>query len=230
MMRVVDLTLPLSPATQTFPVHWHPRVQVEPLGTHRVEQRETRRLVLGTHSGTHVDAPRHFVPGGASVDEIPLSKLWGPATLVNLTRVRDRESVNEGILARVVGRRPTERLVLRFDGDRRVGTPEYYSEQPWLTTGAAEWIVEQGCVLLGLDVAMPDNPTEGYGAPIDSPIHKILLSNEIVLVEYLSNLRFVAAEVFELVVAPLKIVEGDGAPARCFARFEGSSMDAEALI
>lgn len=225
MIRTVDLTLPLSSSTQTFPVHWHPRVQVDPLGTHAVEKRETRRLVLGTHSGTHVDAPRHFMPGGKSVAEIPVMNLWGPATLVDLTHIEDCAPVDEVELRRAVGGRPTSRLVLRFDGDRHVGTPEYYTKQPWLTTHAAEWIVEQGCVLVGLDVAMPDNPKDGYGSANDSPIHKILLGNDVILVEYLSNLRSIHVGEFELVVAPLRIVEGDGAPARCFARFDESLVE-----
>lgn len=66
--RIVGLTFPIHEGMTTFPAHWHPFVEVSVMGRHGIENRETRKVVMGTHTGTHCDAPCHFVPGGKTVD------------------------------------------------------------------------------------------------------------------------------------------------------------------
>ena len=78
-------------------------------------------------------------------------------------------------------------------------------------------MVKNGCKVLALDTPQPDNPKNGKGAEKDSPNHKILLSEGVALVEYLINIRSIKSKEVNLVVAPLKIKEGDGSPVRCFA-------------
>ena len=97
----------------------------------------------------------------------------------------------------------------------------YYSDHPFISTEAAQWLVDRGCRLLAMDTPMPDNPKHGKGCKTDSPIHKILLGNDVILVEYLTNLRALTRQEVELVVAPLKVKGGDGAPVRCFAIQQG---------
>lgn len=217
MKRFVDLTMPLHEGMQTFPTHWHPFVEVTQLGRHGIENRETRKIVLGTHTGTHIDAPRHFIPNGATVDEIPLEQISGPARLLDFTDVPDRSGVDADMIREAAQGRSVERVLIRFDGSRRLGTMDYYTEQPWLTEDAAQWLVDNGCRLIGLDVAMPDNPKNGKNSDNDSPNHKILLGNGTIILEYLVNLDEIQNDEFELIVAPLKVQGGDGAPVRCFA-------------
>ncbi|MEQ8822824.1 MAG: cyclase family protein [Filomicrobium sp.] len=220
MRRYVDLTMLMHEGMQTFPTHWHPNVEICQLGRHGIEDRETRKLVFGTHTGTHIDAPRHFVAGGSTVENIPLDKLNGLCTLIDFSDLPERSGVTSEMLEIRAAGAPVERVLLRFDGERRLGTMSYYDDQPWLTDEAAQWLVDKGCGLVGLDVAMPDNPQNGRGSERDSPVHKILLGNQVVIVEYLVNLASICVTRFELIVAPLKIREGDGAPARCFAIVE----------
>lgn len=66
--NIIDLTFPIHEGMTTFPVHWHPIVEISVLGRHGIENRETRKVLLGTHTGTHMDAPRHFIPDGMTVD------------------------------------------------------------------------------------------------------------------------------------------------------------------
>lgn len=220
MKRIVDLSLPLHEGMQTFPSHWHPFVEITQLGRHGIEDRETRKLVLGTHTGTHIDAPRHFIPDGATVDQIPLEQINGTAQLLDFSDVPARSGIDSKMVEKALDGRECERVLFRFDGCKRLGSMSYYNDQPWLTEDAASWLVDNGCRLIGLDVAMPDNPENGRSSDNDSPNHKILLGNGTIILEYLTNLAEIGAETFELVVAPLKIREGDGAPARCFAIVE----------
>jgi arylformamidase len=215
--RFVDLTYPVHEGMTAFPVEWHPRVEVTILGTHEVHGRETRRLVIGTHSGTHVDAPRHFVPGGATVDDIELEVLVGPARVLDLSDRADAHEITVADLSALLGEARPERLVLRFDWSDRWGSTDFYRGHSYLSEAAAEWLVERGLRLLGMDTPMPDNPAHGRGTERDSPVHKILLGNGVVLVEYLCNLRSLTEQDVELIVLPLKVLDGDGAPARCVA-------------
>lgn len=215
--RIVDLTLTIREGMTTFPVPWHPFVEVTQLGRHGLEQRETRKLVLGTHTGTHCDAPAHFVPGGRTIDQVPLEDLCGPATVVDMTWAAERQEIGAGQLEEAIAGRPTDRLLLRYDWDSRIDTPTYYPDHPYLSTEAARWLVGSGCRLVGMDTPMPDDPRNGRGTPNDSPNHKVLLGAKVILVEYLTNLRALRSPVVELFVLPLKIEHGDGAPVRCIA-------------
>jgi arylformamidase len=218
--RIVDLTMHLEEGMQTFPTHWHPFVEITQLGRHGLENRETRKLVLGTHTGTHIDAPRHFIPGGITVDRIPLEQLVGQASVLDLTAFGAGQEVDVEDLARVLGDRPVERVLMRFDWDQKLGSMAYYNDSPFLSEAAAQWLVDRGCRLLGMDTAMPDNPKNGRNCPKDSPNHKILLGNGVILLEYMVNLGSLDQDVVQLVVAPLKIRDGDGAPVRAFAILE----------
>ncbi len=216
-MRIVDLSLTIREGMTTFPVHWHPFVEITQLGRFGIEDRETRKLVLGTHTGTHVDAPRHFIPNGAPIDTIPLDQFVGPARVCDFSRAEDFQEIGAEDLERELGGEHPERIIMRYDWCRRLDTMSYYTHHPYLSEQAAAWLVERGCRLLAMDTPMPDNPKHGQGCDIDSPIHKILLGNNVVLVEYLCNLKALNSKHVELTVAPLKILDGDGAPARVFA-------------
>jgi arylformamidase len=220
MRRIVDLTMYIEEGMQTFPTHWHPFVEITQLGRHGIEDRVTHKVVLGTHTGTHIDAPLHFIPGGATVDTIPLEQLNGPARLLDLSDTPAFGGIEVEQLKRVAGDKSVERVLIRFDGDKRLGTLGYYSDQPWLSEESAQWLVDNGCRLVGLDVSMPDNPKNGRGCAKDSPNHKILLGNGTIILEYMTNLAAIGAEEFELVVAPLKLRGLDGAPVRAFAVVE----------
>lgn len=214
--RIIDLTFPIHEGMLTFPAPHHPFVEITQLARHGVENRETRRISLGTHTGTHCDAPLHFIPHGSTVDLIPPETLVGPAIVCDFREFIDR-GITTADLENSLGRRPPERIVLWFDWSKHFGRIEYYSGHGYLTSEAAEWLVANGCKLLAMDTPQPDNPRHGRQHVPDSPIHKILLGANVVLVEYLTNLDQLQSREIELIVAPLKIVGSDGAPLRCFA-------------
>ncbi|MBO34447.1 MAG: cyclase [Rhodospirillaceae bacterium] len=215
--RIIDLTFTIHEGMQTFPVHWQPAVEITQLGRHGQEDRETRKIVIGTHTGTHMDAPSHFIPGGETVENIPLDQLIGPATILDFTWAEEKQELGIDDLKKAIGDSPMERLVFRFDWSDHYGTLKYYQEHPFISEDAAQWLVDRGCRVVAMDSPQLDAPYNGRGSGNDSPCHKILLGNGCVKVEYLTNLKEIGQKEIELVVAPLKIAEGDGAPVRCFA-------------
>lgn len=217
MRRIIDLTFPIHEGMTTFPVPWHPTVEVSILGRHGIERRETRKITLGTHTGTHCDAPLHFIPGGNTVDQIPLDTLIGPAFLVDLSQTPPGNEVSTRTLSSKIGERRPERVILRFDWDAKWGSANYYTDHPFLSTAAAEWLVGMGVKLVAMDTPMPDNPKNGKGSQTDSPNHKIFLKSGTIIVEYLCNLNKIRNQEVELIALPLKIKGGDGSPLRCVA-------------
>lgn len=216
-MKITDLSMVLEEGMQTFAAHWHPFYESTQLGRHGIENRETRKIVLGTHTGTHIDAPRHFISGGETIDNIPLEQLNGQARVVDFSTLPDKHEITESELKASLNEKCPERLVARFDWDLKLNTNEYYTDHAFFSEEACQWLVDNGCKLIALDTPQPDNPLNGRGAEKDAPNHKILLGAGVVIVEYLVDIRKLQSEEVMLIVAPLKIREGDGAPVRCFA-------------
>lgn len=217
LMRIIDLSLPIEEGMMTFPTHWHPVVEITILGRHGIEGRETRKIVLGTHIGTHANAPRHFVPNGRTIDEVPLETLIGPATIADFSGCPPLHEIDISELKQKLGDKVPPRLILRTGWSQYFGNLKFYNEYPFLSEAAAQWLVEQGVRLIAMDSPSPDNPAHSRGTPKDSPNHKVLLGAEVVLVEYLTNLNAITAAEVELIVLPLKLKGCDGSPARCVA-------------
>ncbi len=216
-MKIIDLSLPIEEGMMTFPTHWHPVVEITILGRHGIEGRETRKIVLGTHIGTHADAPRHFIPNGRTIDEVPLEVLIGPATVADFTGCPPLHEIDIPELKQKLPGKIPARLILRTNWSDHFGHLKFYNEYPFLSENAAQWLVDQGVRLIAMDTPSPDNPAHSRGTPKDSPNHKVLLGAQVVLVEYLTNLKSLTASEVELIVLPLKLKGCDGSPARCVA-------------
>lgn len=216
-MRIVDLTMIIEEGMQTYNAYWHTFTEITQLGRHGIENRETRTVKIGTHTGTHIDAPRHFIKDGATVDQIDLVQLCGKAAVLDFSYLPDFHEVSLHELEIELVSKSAERIIVRFDWDKKaLGTARYYTDHPYFSEEACLYLVKSGCKLLAMDIPQPDNPLNGYGADKDSPNHLILLENYVILVEYLVNVSEIISQEVMLYVAPLKIKDGDGAPARCF--------------
>jgi arylformamidase len=160
---------------------------------------DVSRLQLGTHTGTHVDPPAHFLPGGVTVDELPLDVLVGPAVVADLTGV---PAIDPGALDGLDLPASTVRLLLKTG--REAGVSAVGGA---LTADGARWLVDRGVLLVGADTLSVEPGTDAY------PVHRLLLGAGVVIVEDL-DLASVAAGPYQLVCLPLRIAGGDGAPAR----------------
>lgn len=122
-----------------------------------------KAITIGSHTGTHIDAPAHFIRNAKAIDQIPLSSLIGPALVVDLTYKKARERITwEEDLAPYAPRMNGETMLLLHTGwSAYWGTSKYY-DHPYLDRGAAEHIIAAGVRLLGVDTLNPDEtPYEG---------------------------------------------------------------------
>lgn len=216
-MDIYDLTFGIANHMQVYPAPWHPRVEITELGGHATEGRATRKIVLGSHTGTHVDAPLHFFPASKPVDQLAVEHLIGGAVLLDL---RNKATIDVHDLEEAMWPvTTTDRIVIRTGWSNHYGEKDYFVGHPYLTRDASEWIVDKHIKLVGTDTPSLDNPKNMLGSQYDSPVHRTLLGAGVALLEYLTNLHKVRKN-FLLVAAPLKIIGSDGAPARVFALCE----------
>jgi arylformamidase len=200
---IIDISRPIGPDTPVWP--GDPPVLVEPVA--RVgagDPADVSRLVLGTHTGTHVDPPAHFFPGAVTVDALPLDVLVGPAVVADLTAGGPIDAATFESLALPAG---TTRLLLKTVAEAGAVTPD-----------GARWLVDRGLGLVGADTLSIEPGTAGpgvRGCPPEEqyPVHRILLGAGVVIVEGL-DLSAAPAGTYQLVCLPLRIAGGDGAPAR----------------
>jgi len=217
MTKIIDLSMTIREGMMTFPVHWHPPVSITQLGRFEVEGRETRRLTFGTHTGTHVDAPRHFLKNGITIEYTDINIYYGSACVLDFTQLADKAEITLEMLKRKLPNDHPKRILFRFDWEKRLSSLKYYSDHPFLNEEACMYLVSCGVVLVGFDSPMPDNPLNGRGSEKDSPNHTIFLGHNVAILEYLCNLSELPDAEFILSAFPIKIENGDGSPVRAVA-------------
>ncbi len=216
-MKIIDLSLTLDSACQTCGVPWHTAVSVDRLGTIDGVGRNTSRFVLGSHSATHMDAPSHFFEGMKNIDELDLELCMGEVTCVDMRHKKAKDVVT---LADVQALSVTRRMLFVFGWDQWWKTADYYVDTPYFEKEAIEFLLDGGMRFMAMDTPSPDT-TSSIGKKDDSPMHKLLLSNEVIIVEYLCNTATIDfSRKHEIIALPLKIKGADGCPARVVLREE----------
>ena len=204
-MPIHDISVPISASLLTWPGE-HASVQIEPLA--RISEgspANVSRLTLGTHTGTHVDPPLHFIAGGKAVDQLDLTVLIGPALVVDLRHQRIISVVD----LEVTVPNGIDRLLFKTDNSCLwAGGAEFISEYVALTAEAARWLVKRKIKLVGTDYLSVQNYSDPHPG-----VHNILLRAGVIIVEGL-NLLDITPGLYQLVCLPLRIAQGDGAPAR----------------
>ena len=205
-MRPIDISMPLFVGMPAFP--GDPEFSSRP--SHSLAKGDAYNvssLALGSHAGTHVDPPRHFLPDGAPVDELDLGALNGPCRVVDLSRsgpVVRRAEVASAIPP------GAERVLLRTaNSDRWSRGLEFFPDYVGLDASAADELVSRRTVrLVGIDsLSVESDPTGRF------PVHHTLLGAGVLILEGLL-LGGVAAGEYDLRCLPLRLRGGDGGPAR----------------
>ena len=206
-MKLYDATLPLHEGMATFP--GDPPFQIKPFFQRsRGDPFDLALMSVGTHLGTHVDPPAHYLDGGSTVDEIPLEILVGPGVVLDM-RGRsyiDRLALEEAPLGDHV------RVLFKTDNGPHLIKSTFYEDFVHLTEDGARYLVERNVCLVGNDYLS----IERYKNP-GAPVHHILLSAGALVVEGV-NLLEIPPGPYEFFCLPIKIKGADGAPARFLLR------------
>lgn len=166
-------------------------------------------LHIPSHAGTHLDAPYHMIQTGRRLEEISLEPLIGRARVADLSWKRDHIGQRD---LEAVGVEGVERLLIRTAASQTVEKNDFDANFVALALDGAEYLVEQGVRLVGID-ALSIGPFGDEG----NPVHQVLLSHDVVIIEGLDLSQIPAGDV-DFICLPLKIHGGDGAPCRVVAR------------
>lgn len=213
-MKLIDLSLTIDNCCMTCGTPWHQEVAVERMGTVADVGRNTSRLLLGSHTATHMDAPLHFFEEGYGIDGIDLSDCVGAVSCVDFTGKKAGETVT---LEDVRKLEVTQRMLFAFGWHRNWKTPRYYKQFPYFSVEAVRSLLERGMRFMALDTPSPDDGSaiQKVGGEGDSPNHKLLLSHGVVLVEYLTHTDEIDfGKNHKIIALPLKLKGVDGSPAR----------------
>jgi arylformamidase len=173
-----------------------------------------------THIGTHVDAARHFVPDGPTIDQYPFERFVGDGVVWDMRGIK-AEAITAEQLKKARPEIKKGDIVLIYTGwAEKYGTDSYHVH-PYLREDAARWIVEKKVNIIGFDTLTLDLPVPLRKEGFDFPVHRILLGNDVLVIEHLGpNLARVAGKRLIIGAFPLKIVGADGAPSPIFALLE----------
>jgi kynurenine formamidase len=203
--RIVDLSYPVGPDSPVFPGDGPVRVTVLEESCMNLS-----RIEFSLHTGTHMDAPFHFFNGGETIDRVALDRCIGAACLIDLRNVSVGDEIRRDHLeARADALCRARAVVLHTGWSMHWGGVRYFNSHPCLTEEAARFLVDCGVQLVGVDMPSVDR------APY--PAHRVLLGAGVLIVENLTNLEAIGADLFQLVVLPLKLAGRDGSPVRAVA-------------
>ncbi|NIP75976.1 MAG: cyclase family protein [Xanthomonadales bacterium] len=218
-MRVIDLSMPIGEGHLRWPVSHEIKGNFAAGDLFQVSWLRT-----SCHGFTHVDAPRHMVPGGATLDDLELGRVVGPAAVIDLSDVQPDEEIGPERLAGRAGHlKPGEIALFRscWDEQRDWRTEAFWREAPYLSRDACEWLLAREITAAAFD--FPQDWTirrllDGEVRPIHEHVsHDVLLRKNVTLIEYLAGTRALKAERVLLVAAPLRLTGADGALARVVA-------------
>lgn len=210
-MRMIDLTYTIDELCMTCGTPWHTNVELKSLGRIKEVGRNTHIIKLGSHTGTHIDAPVHFFDGMDGIDKLPLDKVCGECQVVDFTYIKAGEKVE---LKDVENLKISTRMIFRFDWFKQWQNACFYVDFPFFSMEAAVFLMKNGLQVIALDTPSPDTG-KCIGECGDSPVHKLFLQNEITIIEYLNGTDCLdVRKTYKLIALPLKLRDCDGAPAR----------------
>lgn len=215
---IVDLSHPIATGMPIYP--GDPEVATAPATSIAVDGFAVTALELGTHSGTHVDAPSHSIQGGAAIDEIDPARLMGRARILRVL-ASDGEMIGVAALEEQLRAWDGERIALVHTGwDAHWGAPRML-QHPAVSVELADALLALGVDVLGIDTLSPD-PSDMAGGeardePPTLPVHERWLGAGGLIVENLRGLGDVPGETCELIALPLRLTGLEGSPVRAIA-------------
>ena len=215
-MKVIDLTLTVSNKIPTFP--GSPQPNFIPWENIEEDGYNLELLFLSTHTGTHMDAPHHFLEKGAKIHEISLEKLVSEAVLIK-SRKKSNESITKTDIQKFEKKHGKidgfSSVIFSTGWQRNLQKKYYFTESPGLAVSAAKYLASKKISLVGID-----SPSIDVGTDPKFSVHQIFAKKGMLIVENLANLDKIKSPTFHLVVLPLKLKGATGSPVRAIAFVE----------
>lgn len=199
--KIIDISIPLTEKTIVYP--GNPQIEIEEIRS-EASKSIISKITSGSHNGTHIDAPRHAISNGKSIDKLSLDVFMGPCRVIDCTG--DVGAVSKSILE-THNIMKGERILLKTANSLR-GYQEFHPDFVYLSPEGAEYLAQAGAILVGIDYLS----IKQKGSTDNRP-HTLLLEKDIPIIEGIDLSRVEPGD-YTLVAFPLKYIGIDGAPAR----------------
>ncbi len=212
-MKPVDLTLTISQDIPSFP--GSPKPHFMPWAEIRKEKYNLEMLFLSTHTGTHVDAPYHFIKNGKKIHQIDPERFVCNAILIRVKGTPNYKIAKNDIIQfeSKYGSIPAKSAVIFHTGwNDNLERKEFFEKNPGITESAARYLSSKKISLVGID-----SPSIDIGSDVSFSAHKILLKSDVLILENLCNLGKIKKTYFGIIALPLKIHGATGSPVRAVA-------------
>ena len=218
-MQVYDLSMPIEEGHFRWPIKRDKSGDFT-----RGDLFEVSKLATTCHGFTHMDAPRHMVPGGDTMTDLELEKVVGVASVIDLEDIKPNEEITAERLADAGSHLTNGEIILFrscWDQQRDWHTEHFWRDAPWLSAEACHWLLDRQPTAVAFD--FPQDWTirlllDGEVRPIAEHVsHDILLRNKVTLIEYLTGVHQVITPKTFLCALPLNLPGADGAPSRVIA-------------
>jgi kynurenine formamidase len=204
-MNLVDLSHTFSVSMPTFP--GDDKATIVEVATIKKDGYTNHNLKSGMHVGTHVDAPLHFISEGKCISDISIDRFYGDGVLID---VRGKPVIDIDCLENIKIEKDDH--VLFFTGhDQYYGAHDYFLDHPVITEKLAQYLIDKKIKMVGVDMPSPDK--------YPFAVHKLLLKQDILIIENLTNLKALVNKEFELFAFPIKF-ETDAAFVRTIAKIK----------
>ena len=212
-MKPIDLSLTISESIPSFP--GSPTPQFIDWSNLKEDGYNLELLFLSSHTGTHLDAPYHFVKNGLKINQIPLERLVGKGIIIKLKKSKNTPITKSDIIQfeKKNGTIPNHSSVFFYtDWQKNLKKQNYFTENPGLDTSSANYLASKKINLAGID-----SPSIDLGKNESFNVHQILSKNNILIVENLANMNKIKSKEFSFTILPLKLKDATGSPVRAIA-------------
>jgi len=212
-VKPIDLTLTISENLPSFP--GSPVPKFIPWTKIKTDGYNLELLFLSSHSGTHMDAPFHFVKDGLKIHQIDANRFVRDAVILKLKKGPNQSITKKDIIQfeKKFGKIPNDATIIIATGwYKNLTKKTYFEKNPGLSSSAADYLSSKKINLVGID-----SPSIDVGSNKEFSVHKILSKNNIIIVENLANLEKIKGSKFKFIALPLKLKDATGSPIRAIA-------------
>jgi arylformamidase len=207
---ILDLTREVRNDTKVFPGSPLPKfITWTKMDVHNYD---SEVIFMSTHTGTHMDAPSHFASNASTIDKISIERFISNAILIKLKKGSNQLITADEIKASNVSIKQGDTIVLSTLWENEIDEDYFFSHSPGLAEDAAKYLIDKK-----VNAVCIDSPSIDRGSESSFAVHKLLLSNEILIVENLCNLDKLNCQYFTLIMTPLKLSGASGSPIRAIA-------------
>ncbi len=208
---IIDLSQSINSDIKLYP--GSPNVYFLKWSKYSIDGYDSEAIFLSTHTGTHMDAPSHFIEGAESIDDIDVNRfVMKNVHLLKIIKSSNQLITAEDIINSNIDIKANDSIVFSTGWEHNYNSDNYISSNPGLSPQAATYLSNKK-----INAVAIDSPSIDSGIESEFPVHQILLKNNIIIIENICNLAQIDKKNFNLIAIPLKLRGASGSPVRALA-------------